>query len=271
MIKTPAIPFIAIVTLLLLLSSCRSEFERIRMSGEPERILNAGMEYYDKGEYDRARTLFELVLNTYRGRSQAEELFFRYAYTHYHMEQYILSAFYFENFASSFPTSAKRQEANFMAAYSNYLLSPSFRLDQEFTHKAIESFQRYVTRYPNSDRIPEINDLMDEMRRKLERKAYYQADLYYNMGHYQAAIKSFEHLLQDYPETQDIEKVRYMIVKSSFYWAENSILARQPERYQQTITAYNNFVRRHADSPYRAELSNFNQISREQVNALTNE
>ena len=259
------------VGLLILLSSCRSEFEKIRISGDPDKILLAGNEYYDAGEYARAKTLYELILNTYRGRAQAEELYYRYAYSHFHLREYILSAFYFENFANTFPNSPNRENAEFKAAYSNYMLSPTFRLDQEYTHKAIDGFQRFVNRYPNSDRVLECNRLMDEMRKKLEQKAFYQADLYFRMGAYQSAVSSFQHLLQDYPETEDAEKVRYLLVKSNFLLAENSIIARQEERYTSTINAYNNFVRRHPVSSHLNELNNFYEISQQKLKELSDE
>jgi len=256
---------------LFILSSCRSEFEKIRISGDPERILQAGNEFYDAGDYARAKTLYELILNTYRGRAQAEELYYRYAYSHFYLREYILSAFYFENFANTFPNSQFRENAEFKAAYSNYMLSPTFRLDQEFTYKAIDGFQRFVNRYPNSERVAECNDLMDEMRKKLEQKAFYQADLYFRMGAYQSAVASFQHLLQDYPETADAEKVRYLLVKSNFRLAENSILARQEERYSATISAYNNFIRRHPSSEFLSELNQFKETSQQKLKELTNE
>ncbi|TVR76677.1 MAG: outer membrane protein assembly factor BamD [Saprospirales bacterium] len=271
MLKSVFFKVILVLTVFFLISSCRGEFERVRLSGDPQRIYEAANRYYDEGEYTRAKTLYELILNSYRGRAEAEQLFFRFAYTHYYLRQYILASFYFDNFANTFPNSPNRQEADFMAAYSNYLLSPSFRLDQEYTVKAIDAFQRYVNRYPTSERVAEINDFMDELRRKLERKAFYQADLYFRMGAYQSAIASFEHLLQDYPETQDIERVRYLIVKSNFRLAENSILARQAERYGNTMTAYRRFERRHGNSQYINELREYYAISEQKVNELTNE
>nr|MBS0038351.1 outer membrane protein assembly factor BamD [Saprospiraceae bacterium] len=272
MIKNVSFSALVVVVLsLLVFSSCRSEFEKTRMSGDPERILNAGMEYYDKEEYEKARNLFELVLNTYRGRSEAENLYFRYANAHFHLREHILSAFYFENFANTFPNSQHREKAEFKAAYSNYMLSPSFRLDQKYTHDAIDGFQRFVNRFPNSPRVAECNELMDELRKKLERKAFYQADLYYKMGSYQSAVASFHHLLQDYPETNDAEKVRYLLVKSNFLFAENSILSKQEERYAATITAYDNFLKRHPNSQYHDELSKYIQISKNKLNSLTHE
>src|SRR5690606_5221436 len=109
-----------------LFGSCKSEFEQVRLSNDPERILSQSLIYFEKEEYLRAQTLMELILNQYRGTRQGEELFFKYAYTHYHLGSYQLAATYFTNFASTFSYSAYTEEAEFMSAYSHYKQSPSF-------------------------------------------------------------------------------------------------------------------------------------------------
>jgi outer membrane protein assembly factor BamD len=110
--------------LVIFISSCKSEFERVRTSSDAELILNKAFEYYEKEKYQRAQTLFDLVLTTVRGDARAEKAYFQYAYTHYHQKQFLLAAYYFKNFSNTFLNSPYREEAAFMSAYSNYLLSP---------------------------------------------------------------------------------------------------------------------------------------------------
>ncbi len=235
-------------------SSCKSEFEQIRASGDTELIYQKALEYYDAEDWQRAQTLFELVISAFRGRPELEELYFKYAYTYYHLGRYVLANYYFSNFSNTFPHSDKREEADFMAAYSFYQLSPSYRLDQSYTLKAIDAFQLFVNTYPSSPRVPECNRLMDQMRLKLEQKAYDAAQLYFNLRDYQAAIVSFENLLKDFPETRNAERVRYMLVKSAFLMAENSIYEKQEERFHQTITFANDFLNKYSDSAYANEV-----------------
>ena len=81
--------------LLSLLTACRSSFEQVRLSNDPPLILTESIKFYDKGDYLRAQTLMELILNQYRGTREGEELFFKYSYTHYHLGSYALAATYF--------------------------------------------------------------------------------------------------------------------------------------------------------------------------------
>jgi outer membrane protein assembly factor BamD len=109
----------------LLLPSCKSEFERVRISGDPELILNKAFAYYEKEEYQKAQTLFDLVMNTIKGGKRAEQAYYNYAYTYYYLKQYTLAAYYFKNFSNTFTSSPFREEAAYLSAYSNYLLSPT--------------------------------------------------------------------------------------------------------------------------------------------------
>ncbi|HLF65971.1 MAG TPA: outer membrane protein assembly factor BamD [Saprospiraceae bacterium] len=247
---------------------CRSEFEKVRLSNEPERILNAAHKYYEDGEYLRAQTLYELVLSQYRGRPEAENLYFRYAYSHYYLRQYTLAAHYFNNFSTTFAYSELREEVDYMAAYSNFQLSPGYRLEQSQTIQAIQGFQDFVNRYPTSPRVAECNRLIDEMRAKLEEKAYASAALYYDIGEYEAAIQSFENMLRDFPDTERLELVRYQVLRAAYLFAEKSIYEKRRERYELAIEKYMDFKRKFPKSNYKAEVETIYNDCQEQIKNL---
>lgn len=239
---------------ILAFASCKSEFERVRVSGNPDLILQKAFDYYEKEQYQRAQTLFDLVLNNLRGRKEAERAYFLYAYTHYHLGQYVLAAYYFKNFSNTFTASSFREEAAFMVGISNYRQSPTFRLDQTSTRDAIEDFQVFSNLFPNSKRVEEANRLIDEMRRKLEKKAFAEGKLYFDLRQYQSAIISFDNLLRDYPESPEIQRVQYLLARSAFELAENSIVERKIERYQQAISRANDFQEKYPNGTYSDEV-----------------
>ncbi len=245
--------WIVIALIASLSVSCRTEFEKIRTSNDAEMIYEKAMEYYDAGEYLRAQTLYELILNSFRGTAKAEDLYFKYAYTHYHQSSFLLAAHYFENFSNTFTSSDRREEADYMKGYSNYLLSPIFRLDQQYTIKAIDQFQLFVNTYPNSDRAANCNDLIDECRRKLETKAFETGNLYFDLKNYSSAVHTFESLLKDFPESDNAEEVRFLIFKSAFLLAENSFYERQEDRYKEAIEKHADFNKKFPSSKYSSE------------------
>lgn len=223
------------------------------------------MKYYEQEDWIKAQTLFQLVIPEYRGKEEAEELFFKFAYTHYYSGEYILAAYYFKNFASTFYNSEKREEASFMSAYSNYQLSPNAKLDQSYTKEAIDGFQQFINANPQSERVGECNALIDEMRQKLEEKAIKQGELYYNIRQYQSALKSFNNTLKDFPETAEAEKIYYLMLKSSYKFAERSVFEKRQERYEETISLYNKFIKKFPSSEYKDEVKSIFENSKEEL------
>jgi len=254
----------------LFLFGCKSEYETIRTSGDPELILKKAYDYYEQEEYQRAQSLFELVIAVYRGRAEAEDLNYKYAYTYYYQKNYIMSTYYFKEFVQTYGASDKRQEAEFMSAYSNYLLSPKFRLDQTYTNKAIQELQFFINTYPDSERVDQCNKLIDELRAKLEMKAFDEGRLYFDLRRYDAAIQVYENLLKDFPETQNTAEIRWMIIRSAYLLAENSVLQRQSERYERTLDLAAEFIERFSESEYLDEVLKMKEDSEKNINQLKN-
>lgn len=257
-----------LLALLFLASACKSNFEKTRTSGNAELILNTAFKYYEKKNYQRALSLFELVINTLRGDARAEKAYYEYAYCHYHTKQYLLAGFYFKNFANTFTGSPLRESAAFMSAYSNYELSPSYRLDQKATETAIEEFQIFVNLFPNSDKVAQSNQLIDELRRKLEKKAFAEGQLYYDLRQYQSAVISFDNLLRDYPESPDVERVRYLIARGNFLLAENSIVEKKEERYNDSVRRCDDFLEKYPSGKYSKEIKQLRKDAEQAKEAL---
>ncbi|MBL0026639.1 MAG: outer membrane protein assembly factor BamD [Saprospiraceae bacterium] len=250
---------------MLLLMSCKSEFEALRTSNQPEKIYKAANDYYQKKEYDRAIALYDIVIQFYRGKTEAEDLFFKYAYAHYYLGDYILASSYFKNFASTFANSKNKIEAEYLAAYSNYRLSPNYKLDQTNTEKAIIGFEQFINLYPDSDRADSANKLIDEMRKKLEQKSYEQGNLYYKIGQYQAAMVSFQNTLKDFPESKRAEDIRFLILNSSYILATNSIYEKKEERFNEALDHFNTFIKKH---PKSRKLKDAREIEKETLSEL---
>jgi outer membrane protein assembly factor BamD len=259
---------VALVSLVVFSTACKSEFEKVRSSGDVNRIYEKAQQYYEDADYQKAQTLFEIIISSFRGKQEAEEIYFKYAYTYYYLQQYILASYYFNNFSNTYATSDYRQEADFMAAYANYQLSPSFRLDQSYTRKAIDQLQLFVNTYPNSDKVQQCNQLIDAMRAKLELKAYKAAELYFDLREYQAAIQSFENVLKDFPDSENVENIRYMVIRSAFLLAENSFVEKQFPRYKEAIELAQEFLARYDNSRYRDEVQQMLDKSRDALNQL---
>jgi outer membrane protein assembly factor BamD len=219
------------------------------------------MEYYDAEDYIRASTLLEELMAVYRGTETAEQVYYRYAYTYYYQKDYFTAGYYFDHFVSNFPNSKYADECAFMKAYCFYMDSPSPNLDQTSTYKAIDELQIFINRHPQSTRIEECNRLIDELNDKLVEKSFNGAKLYFDLGEFKASITALNNSLLEYPDTKYREELLYLILKSNFELARNSIQEKIRERYEQTTEAYYKLVEEFPETKHLREAERIYQAA----------
>ena len=243
---------ILIISILSIITSC-NKYDRLIKSADIDKKYEAAMKYYEKGNYVKAINLFEELVSVYRGTAKAESILFYYAYTNYNLGDYILAAYHFKNFVRTYPNSVHAEECAYMAANCYYLTSPTYSLDQTDTKSAIKEFQLFVNQYPQSLRLASANEIVDKLRAKLEKKSYEIAKNYYHTEFYQAAVCSFKNMLVDFPETKHREELSFLIIKSNYLYAINSIESKKEERLKASIDAYLSFVDVFSNSGYLKE------------------
>ena len=247
-----------IILVFVALSSCK--YEKLLKSRDYKLKYAKALEYYEEEDYVRADGLFEQLKPVLKGTKQADTVFFYSAYCNYHQGNYLLAAYYFDEFRRTYGNSHFVEEAEFMNAYCNYKLSPRPSLDQSNTYQAISLFALYMSRYPNSARVDQCVQYVDELRNKLAEKIYKSAKLYYDLGDYKAAVVAFDNCLDQYPNSEFREEIMYLMLKSRFLLAENSVFEKKTERYQQTVDEYYSFVGEFPESEYAKEAVNiFNE------------
>ncbi len=234
--KTLFLAFIVIFSA----SGC-SKYQKLIKSTDVNAKYEGAIKYYEKGDYIRALPLLEELVPVLRGTARGEKVYYSYAYTQYHLGDFITGAYHFENFATSYPTSQYAEECWFMSAFCYYRDSPVSSLDQTQTIKAIRQFQLFVNKYPRSNRLTQCNELIDLLRLKLETKTYEIARIYYDKGDYNAAMVAFENVLKEYPATKRREEVLFLAFKSSYLYATKSVEAKQQERYTKATELYQRY------------------------------
>ncbi len=233
---------IVCISLLMLLFSACSGYQKLVKSSDNTAKFDAAVDYYHKGDYDKALQLFDQIIPFYRGTDKAEMIQYYTARSYFEQNDFILSSYYFKSFAKNFPNSSLAEECMYLNAYSKFLDSPKYSLDQTSTQEALQEFQLFINMFPNSERIAKCNDLMDELRMKLERKDYENAKLFYKMEDYQAAITSFKNVYKDFPDTRFKEEVLYLSLKSYYNYAMNSVPQKKQERLKGALDSYNSLI-----------------------------
>jgi outer membrane protein assembly factor BamD len=234
----------------LFFASC-SEFQKALKSEDIGVKFEMATKLYDTEKYDDAIRLIEQIAPSYRGKPQAEKLFYMFSQSYYKTEQYYLAAYQFESFTSSYPKSEKIEEAAFLGAKCFSKLSPIYSLDQVDTFKAIEKLQGFIDTYPNSTYLPEANKTLRELNEKIERKVYENAKQYNTIMDYKSAMVALDNFVSDYPGTPFKEDALFYKFDSAYQLGINSIPNKMEERLNFAKVAYNNLIKFKPDTKHK--------------------
>ncbi len=252
---------VAVTSLIIIFTGCKSKYEKLRSSNDNAKKYSEAIKYYNKKEYTKALGLFEDLVTRYRGRAEAEDLFYYYAYTNYKLRDYTSARYHFKTFADTYPSSTRAEECRFMAAYCYYLDSPIYSLDQENTNKAIDALQLFINLYPKSDRVAEASKLIQTLRDKLEDKSFANSKLYLTIGDYQAAVIAFNNTLRDYPDTKYAEELEFLTIRAQYLYAQNSRDYVKETRYGLAINYADQFIEKYSKSKYLKEAQDYKKSS----------
>ncbi len=226
---------------LLFLSGCANKYQKALKSPDIRLKLEMADSYYKKKDFVRAGNLYEQIEDAFSGTPTAEKVLYNSAQCNFGLKMYALAGFQFKTYFEDYPSGEFAEEALYMNAYCAYLESQEPELDQTDTYKAIETFRIFINVYPESKYVSECNNFLDQLRAKLSYKAYRTAKLYYNLSEYKSAIVALKNVSRDFPELAQKEEVDFLIVKSHFLLASNSIPEKQKERYESTLKAYQEY------------------------------
>jgi outer membrane protein assembly factor BamD len=235
-----------LVVFVLFLASC-SEYQKLLKSDDAELKYTKAVEYFNKGDFMRASTLFDAVATYYKGTERSETVLNYLAKSYMGQKDYFSASEYYKTYVKTYPKGKYVVEAKYMIGYCYYLDSPDPRLDQAETINAIAALQEFVEVYPESERVQEANKLLDEMHDKLAFKAYLNAKLYFNLGNYlgnnyESAVISAQNALRKYPSTKYREELSMLILEAKYQQAYQSVEDKRIERYRNTIDEYYNYI-----------------------------
>jgi len=241
-----------VLVLFLTLVSC-GDYQKLLKSDDAELKYSKAVEYFDKGDFMRASTLFDAIASYFKGTERSETVLNYMAKSYMGQKDYFSASEYYKTYVKTYPKGKYVVEAKYMIGYCYYLDSPDARLDQTATINAIAALQEFIELFPESERVPQANKLLDEMTDKLAYKAFLNAKLYYNLGNYmgnnyEASVIAAQNALKNYPSTIYRQELSMLILEAKYQQAVQSVEEKRMERYRNTIDEYYNFINEFPDS-----------------------
>ncbi|MFD2532242.1 outer membrane protein assembly factor BamD [Gracilimonas halophila] len=255
---------LVVFSFLFLFTACQND-KLIKRGDTVDVAFGKAMALYEEEDFSEAADAFDTVTRLGRGTNYGQEAQYYLAESYYSGRRYLLAASEYDRFVSLYPQDPRRQDAEFKAAMSYYHQSPRYKLDQTSTRRAIERFQLFNNRFPDSELVPEAADRIDELRNKLARKSYEAAQFYVRTDRYRAANIYFDETIDQYPETEWAERSLVDQIQTYITYADNSIIARQAERYSSAIETYEKFLQLFPDSEYRSEVESLHDEAQQKL------
>jgi outer membrane protein assembly factor BamD len=259
-----------IVLLVFMLAGCKG-INKILKSNDPQYKLRMAEQYFAKKKWAYAQQLYEDVMPFFKAEKEFEDIYYKYAMAAYNQKDYMNAENLFKTYLEIFPNSAKAEEVDYLRAYTFYLRSPKPELDQTNTIKTIGMMQVFVNTHPGSSRVAEANQIIDELRGKLETKDYKAAKLYYDLGQFRAAAVTFTTVSDNYPESNRADEYKYMAIRSYYRYAELSVVEKQTERFEKVIAECQEFIDRFPQSGLVKDVNEYITLSQSFIKNLSNE
>lgn len=250
-------PLFILFCISMLFASC-SQYQRVLRENDMGKKYEFADSLYRIGKYKKGLKLMEQLVATYRGRPQGERLMYIYGDSYYKLGDYYMSGYQFERFAQAYPQSDSTEAASFKSAKSFYMLSERYSLDQTETRRGLAKLQEFLNAYPNSSKRKETNELVTELRTKLEKKEFEVAKKYYHIEDYKAAIESFDNFIADNPGTVFREEAFLYKLKAAYDLAIKSVPYLVQERLRIAKGYYNNYIKYYKNSEFAAEANGIN-------------
>jgi outer membrane protein assembly factor BamD len=209
-----------------------------------ETAIQKAMRNYEQKKYLTAIDDFSLIKLKFSGTKIVDKAQFYLAMCHYQRGEYIIAAYEFENLLKNYSTSQYTKEGRYHRALSFYKLSPDYSLDQTYTQMAIREFQNFIELYPSDSLAKDAQAKIKELRNKLALKDYKAAQLYVTLDNYKAADIYFDHIVEEYYDTDWADDALYSKIKLSI----------SRNKLEQAIKDIEKFEKYFPDSPYLKEI-----------------
>jgi outer membrane protein assembly factor BamD len=255
------------IVLLLILGSC-SQLSKVLKDPDVDRRYKAAMSFYEIEDYGKAGVIFEDLIPDIYGNPIAEKVQFYYAYCHFYQQQYDLAQHYFKTFNETYQRSPFAIEALYMHAYSLYMSTPEYNLDQSNTNEAILALQDFINRYPDNRYAEEANDCIKKLRANLEVKSFELAKQYQKRRHYKSAVIAFDSFRKAYPDSKYKEEALFLRLSSQSELARLSFDHLQLERYEELMTFYTQFIDRYPQSRFAREAETIYKVAQRKLEEL---
>lgn len=186
-----------------------------------------GFPWIFKGrDYDMIFTYLKEIQLRYTYSPYAALAELRTGDAYFEKEEYEQAAIEYEEFLKRHPGHAEAPYATYRLALSYYKGIKSPDRDPLNTRLALQWFNTFIEKYPDSPLAPDAHERALRCRDRLARREIYIGNFYSRRDNYKAAAYRYKTVVDDYNDTQRYQEALYLLGKS-YAKSDQYDLARQ--------------------------------------------
>ena len=167
-----------------------------------EQLAPKRFRLFKKRPFKRAAEVYTMVVDNQPFTPEAAEAQYKVGLCHYARKEYIDAAFEYQRVVEDYAASDWVNDASYGLAlcYYNASLPPAY--DQTPSELTVASIDEFATRFPEDERIADLNEKRSEMRESIAQQRLDIARFYEKRREYPAAKLYYEMLTNDFEDTE---------------------------------------------------------------------
>ena len=192
-----AVSAFLLLALVLIVGGCAHDETKIRSAQE---LFQEATELAEKGKVEKAVEKFMEVRTYYPGDDLARKSLLATADLYYEQEDYASALQSYEEFRLLYPTDVESAYSLHRIAMSHFKQIGTPDRDQTETVRAIQTFESFLSSYPNSPYAEEAKTRLAEAKSTLAKHYVYIGKFYLKKKKYEAACNRFQYVREHYPD-----------------------------------------------------------------------
>ena len=167
-----------------------------------EQVWQRAEDYFQRERWQKARTYFSHLYETYPNEPLGRRALLRIADTYYEQGDpvnLVEAQYKYRDFINRFPGSENADYAMLQIAMVSYKQMERPDRDQQKTREAVEKFNEMIRAFPRSTLRPEAEKRLGEALDRLARHEHIIAKYYNKRGSFPAAVQRLNYLIDTYP------------------------------------------------------------------------
>jgi outer membrane protein assembly factor BamD len=178
----------------------------------PQELIEEGRSKLQRGKYEEAVELFQMLKDRYPYSKYAIEAELRLADALYYRGEYDSAFDAYDEFEMLHPKNSEIPYVIYQKGMCHFKQISTIDRDQTHTLKASEEFRRLIKRFPRHKYAHMARKNLRKCLIYLAEYELYVGKFYYKKGKYQAAIDRFSYIIKNYPDmgqyNQALEYIR---------------------------------------------------------------